>query len=85
MEIKQQRRDGALIDVSLSAAPLYDQAGKIRGFVGLAEDITGRKQAERALQTQARVLANMAEGVVVTDGQGNIVYTNPAFDAHVRL
>ena len=57
------------------------QAGKVRGFVGLAEDITGRKQAERALQTQARVLASMAEGVIVTDSRGNILYTNPAFDA----
>ena len=80
MEVTHQRRDGARIDVSLSAAPLHDQAGKVRGFVGLAEDISERKQAERALQTQAQVLANMAEGVVVTDGQGNIVYTNPAFD-----
>ncbi len=80
IEIKQQRRDGALIDVSISAAPMHDPEGNIRGFVGLVEDITGRKQVQEALQTQARVLASMAEGVTVTDDHGQIVYTNPAFD-----
>jgi PAS domain S-box-containing protein len=35
---------------------------------------------EEALRTQAQVLENMAEGVAVTDPQGCIIYTNPAFD-----
>ncbi len=48
--------------------------------MGLAEDITERKQAKEALETQARVLEHMAEGVVVTNTQGEIVYSNPAFD-----
>jgi PAS domain S-box-containing protein len=79
-EIKQQRKDGSLIDVSLSAAPLYDAGGNLRGFIGLAEDITKRKQLEEAQRTQARVLESMAEGVMVTDHRGNIIYTNPTFD-----
>ncbi len=72
VEIKQRRRDGSLFDASISAAPLRDPGGKIQGFVGLAEDITERKQKEEALQTQARVLASMAEGVAVTDSRGII-------------
>jgi PAS domain S-box-containing protein len=81
VEIKQQRKDGALIDVSISAAPLHDAAGRIRGFIGLAGDITERKRTEEAVRTQARVLESMAEAVTVTDNHGNIQYTNPAFDA----
>jgi PAS domain S-box-containing protein len=80
-EIKQQRKDGTLIDASLSAAPLYDAQGKFRGFIGLAEDITERKKLEEEGRTQAKVLENMAEGVAVTDHRGKILYTNPAFDA----
>jgi PAS domain S-box-containing protein len=80
-EIKQQRQDGSLIDVSFSAAPLYDAHGNPRGFIGLAEDVTERKKLEEATRTQARVLESMAEGVAVTDTRGQIVYTNPAFDA----
>ncbi|MBU4356501.1 MAG: PAS domain S-box protein, partial [Proteobacteria bacterium] len=43
-------------------------------------DITERKRAEEALQTQTRVLESMAEGVTVTDADGKIMYSNPAFD-----
>jgi PAS domain S-box-containing protein len=81
IEIKQQRQDGTLIDVSFSAAPLFDAQGKQRGFVSLAQDITERKKLENDVRTQAQVLASMAEGVTVTDQRGQIIYTNPAFDA----
>ncbi|MFZ2088676.1 MAG: PAS domain S-box protein [Desulfobaccales bacterium] len=81
MELKQQRQDGSLFDASLSAAPLHDTQGNLRGFVALAEDVTERKQLEEATRTQAKILESMAEGVAVTDDQGAILYTNPAFDA----
>ena len=48
--------------------------------MALAEDISERKKAAEALQTQVRVLGNMVEGVVVTDQKGQIIYTNAAFD-----
>ena len=44
-------------------------------------DITASKRAAEALQTQTRVLESMAEGVMVTDADGKIIYSNPAFDA----
>ncbi len=53
LELRRQRRDGSLADVSLSAAPLYDAAGKIAGIMGVLEDITRRKKIEAALR-QAR-------------------------------
>ncbi|MDI6854299.1 MAG: PAS domain S-box protein [Deltaproteobacteria bacterium] len=81
MELRRQRKDGTWIDVSLSVAPLRDEQGKVSGLVGILEDITERKRAEETLKTQAMVLASMAEGVIVTDDRGNILYTNPAFDA----
>jgi PAS domain S-box-containing protein len=80
-EIKQQRQDGSLFEALVFGASLRDAQGKVRGFVGLAEDITERKKLEEETRTQARVLASMAEGVTVTDSRGTIIYTNPAFDA----
>ena len=44
-------------------------------------DITAGKRAAEALKTQTRVLESMAEGVMVTDADGKIIYSNPAFDA----
>jgi PAS domain S-box-containing protein len=81
IEIKQQRQDGSLFDASVFGAPLRDARGKVRGFIGLAEDITERKKLAEDVRTQAQVLANMAEGVAVIDRRGQIMYTNPAFDA----
>ena len=80
MELRQQRQDGSLFEASISVAPLRDPRGEVRGFVALCEDISERKKAAAALQTQVRVLASMVEGVVVTDRHGQIIYTNPAFD-----
>ncbi|MBD1833533.1 EAL domain-containing protein [Cyanobacteria bacterium FACHB-472] len=44
-------------------------------------DITERKRAEEVLKTQALVLESMAEGVNVSDENGIIFFTNPAFEA----
>ena len=49
-ETQRARKDGRLIDVSLTASPLRDAAGKIIGASTIARDITERKRAERALR-----------------------------------
>ncbi len=81
VETQRYRKDGSIIDISIFTAPLYDINGKVVGNIGMLEDITDRKQTEEALETQVRVLESMAEGVVVTNNKGIIVFTNPAFDA----
>ena len=60
------------------AFPVRNERGEVYRIAGVAEDITERKQTREALQTQAAILENMAEGVVVTDEQGVIVQMNPA-------
>ena len=40
-----------------------------------------RRQAERRLQLAASVLENTTEGIVITDPDGTIQSTNPAFTA----
>ncbi len=47
-EIQHMRRDGALIDVHISASTVRDAAGTIIGFVSVIRDITLQKQAETA-------------------------------------
>ena len=44
-------------------------------------DITEQKRAAETLQTQTRVLESMAEGVIMTNADGVILFANPAFDA----
>ena len=50
LEVRRRRKDGTLLDISLSVAPLHDAAGRIIGGVGLLEDITRRKALEDRLR-----------------------------------
>jgi len=44
------RRDGTEFPVLLSVTVLQDEAGNVTGFLGIADDITARKDAERRLR-----------------------------------
>jgi diguanylate cyclase (GGDEF)-like protein/PAS domain S-box-containing protein len=49
VELKRMRKDGSLVDVRISAAPMYNRDGTVRGVAWSYEDITSRKQAEKQL------------------------------------
>jgi PAS domain S-box-containing protein len=50
----RRRKDGRLIDISLTVSPLKDEDGKIIGAAKIARDITERKRA----QDQQKLLVN---------------------------
>ena len=49
-EAQRRHRDGHLIDVSMSIAPIYDGEAKVSGTMVTIADISRRKQAEQALR-----------------------------------
>lgn len=58
VEKRRQRKDGSLIDVSISSAPLYDAQGRIHAILAIIADITERKAWETERE---RVLAEALE------------------------
>ena len=46
----RMRKDGTMIDISLTISPIKDPDGRVIGASKVARDITERKRAERALQ-----------------------------------
>jgi PAS domain S-box-containing protein len=49
-ETIRKRKDGTLLDISLTVSPIYDSDGRIIGASKVARDITTRLEAERKLR-----------------------------------
>ncbi|MCU1302315.1 MAG: hypothetical protein JWQ87_2599 [Candidatus Sulfotelmatobacter sp.] len=49
-ETIRQRKDGSLVDISLTVSPVKDSSGIVIGASKVARDITDRKNAERSLR-----------------------------------
>jgi PAS domain S-box-containing protein len=53
-ETVRRRKDGSLVDISLTISPIIDEHGAIIGASKIARDITQRKRAEEALRAAGR-------------------------------
>lgn len=82
LEVVRRKKDGALFDGSLSAAPIRDKNGRIIGIMAAMEDITSRKQAAESLkksEAQYRLLAdNTMDAIWTLDLDLVFTYINPA-------
>lgn len=56
METRRKRKDGSLIDVSISMAPLFDFDGNLNGTMAIIADITEHKRAEKQLRDSEKLL-----------------------------
>lgn len=61
VETQRVRKDGTLIDVSLSLSQIKDAEGRNLGVSSIVRDITEKKQAERALQKVNRALKALSK------------------------
>ncbi len=64
-DTRRRRKDGSLVEISVTISPIVDSTGRIVGASKIARDITDRKASEAALQeTESRMrLATDATGV----------------------
>lgn len=72
-ETHRQRKDGRIIDISLSLSPLMDAAGRITGFSKISRDITQRNVDRRMFD---RLLEAAPDGFVILDAQGRVWLAN---------
>ena len=79
-ETVRRRKDGNLVDISLTISPVRDDKGRIVGASKIARDITERKQAEAKLregeQRLQDLLAAIPAAIYTTDADGRITYYN---------
>jgi PAS domain S-box-containing protein len=89
VELSLRRPGGEFVCLSVTSAPLRDQAGNIIGTVALNQNITARKrleqereaaraEAEQQAAQLAAIFEAMADGVAVFDAEGHLVRENAA-------
>ncbi|OQY97892.1 MAG: hypothetical protein B6D35_13485 [Candidatus Brocadia sp. UTAMX2] len=80
VELWRRRKDGSLINISLSTAPLYGHHGNVEGILGIMSDNTERQKMMNDLQQAKDYAENLIETanimVVELDVMGNIQIFN---------
>lgn len=80
IEAKVRRKDGSLLDVSMSIAVLKDSEGNFTRAIGIMRDITNQKIAEKKLRESENkvriILDNSAAAITLTDKNERIVTWN---------
>jgi two-component system cell cycle sensor histidine kinase/response regulator CckA len=86
IEVLRQKRDGTLVRISLSAAPIRDPSRSVKGILGFLADITEEKRSEEALRRAEEkyrtIFENAVEGIYQTTPDGKYISANPAL-AHM--
>ena len=73
------RSDGVEFSMELEGTRLNVEGRPI--IIHIVRDVTERKRSEKRLQLAATVFENTSEGIMITDRNGRIQSTNPAFTA----
>jgi PAS domain S-box-containing protein len=81
-ETVRRRKDGRLVDVSISVSPIRDAGGQIIGACKIARDISERKNAEDALRRSEQllraILDTAADAIITIDHRGIVRSANAA-------
>ena len=70
------RKDGTVLDVSLTASPVRDSQGNVIGVAKIVRDITTRKRTEAALRQKSQLIELSHEPIFSWDVDGGIIEWN---------
>ena len=74
-------KHGEMIWESVTILPIKSPDGEIIRYLGINEDITHDKKNKKQLALQSAALEATADGIVITDIDGNIQWVNPAYES----
>ena len=77
-ETQRKRRDGSLVDVSLSISPIRDDNGEVVGISKIARDISEQKRASQYVRSLAAIVQSSDDAILGTTLDGKIISWNRA-------
>lgn len=85
IEYRIVRPDGEIRWIRDRAFPIKNQAGKVYRVVGIAEDISDRKQAEKAIRESEERFRQLAENIqdsfwLISAELTDVLYISPAYE-----
>jgi PAS domain S-box-containing protein len=78
LEVNLVRKDGTVIAVSFTVAPIRDVDGEVTGAAAVARDVTGQREAFEAAQRIAAIVEGSDNAIIGETLQGIITSWNPA-------
>ncbi|HEX8846467.1 MAG TPA: PAS domain S-box protein [Pyrinomonadaceae bacterium] len=75
-ETVRVRKDGTLVNISLTVSPIRNQDGKIIGASKIARDITEHKRAQEMLRQQAEVIRQAYDAIFLRNSANAITLWN---------
>ncbi len=82
-EFLVRRRDGTSFPAMVTNTPVYEEAGRLVGIIGVSMDVTERRRAEETLRFRKALLEAQSEasveGILVVSGKKRILSFNKCF------
>ena len=63
-DVQRRHKDGHLLDLSVSVAPMYDEAGRVVGISSIVRDIGERRAREKHIEFLMRELAHRSKNLL---------------------
>ena len=83
-EVLRQRKDGSLIDLYVSGAPLSDAQGRVTGIMSVNVDMTERKRAEEALALSEEQYRQLVKQIPTVVFKGFTDWSLECFDQKIE-